>query len=1059
MDSRGIYKGVDVDLRQYKKLKMYLHAESIRGKTPLPGTGTTDEYDKRMVAFIRLGTDYQDNYYQIEVPLKPTSYSEGSSNRFSAEEVWQPDFNSIDVPVDLLSKIKAAYLTNPSFQAASYFDEEINPIEEFTPISSLPGKKRYKLSIKGNPSLGAIKTIMIGVKNPSTKVGEVLCGEVWFNEFRIAGIDSKGGWAAIGALDANIADFANVSASGRYSTIGFGSIDQSPNQRSREELLQYDVVSTINAGQLLPQKWGVNLPLNYSVGETAITPEYDPFYQDLRLEDRLNTAQNATERKAIRNQAIDYTKRKSISLIGVRKVGSPVKPRFYNIENFDFSYAFNELTHHDYEIEDQSNTSLRLGANYGHTFKPLEINPFKKVKVFSKKQYLRWLKEINFNPVPANISISSNINRLFNSQRFIEVYLEGVDAANQLSLPELQQRNFLFDWTYSLNHNLTRSLRLNFTASSNNIVKNYYNEDTEGVRRVDKARGIWDVLWDMGDPNRHFQSLNLTYKLPFNYLPFLSFIDANYSYKGDFSWQRGSDILADVVNENGDALGIVNTIQNVNSKSLNGSIQTDRLYRILGLTKKRKNTRYLSVRTNVADTSQRKEPNKKRKLLTSLVDVLSILKRLQFSYTENNGKVLPGYLPKVGLLGTLQPSPVFTFGSQADIRYEAAKQGWLTDFPNFNQPFTQLKNTKLNLTSQLDFGKGLIIDLSAERNFSESLTENFHVVNQEYVSLNSNSFGNFGISTILIKTAFKRSKGEASPYFDTFRENRQIIANRLAQERGIPINQLDQDDYPSGYGKSQQEVVIPAFLAAYSGNDPNSISLDPIKKTPLPNWNLKYTGLMNNKSLKKVFNRFSLTHAYRSSYTINQFQTNLDYDPQAPNLKDTGGNFISEKLYGNINLVEQFNPLLRVDLELKNSFKFLAELKTDRALSLSLDNNLLTETSGEEYILGMGYRIKDLPFSTNIGGRKRTLKGDLNIKADLSYRNNITVLRNLEIDNNQVTAGQTLWSIKVTADYALSRNLQALFFYDHNFSKFAISTAFPQTSIRSGITMRYNFGN
>ena len=124
-----------------------------------------------------------------------------------------------------------------------------------------------------------------------------------------------------------------------------------------------------------------------------------------------------------------------------------------------------------------------------------------------------------------------------------------------------------------------------------------------------------------------------------------------------------------------------------------------------------------------------------------------------------------------------------------------------------------------------------------------------------------------------------------------------------------------------------------------------------------------------------------------------------------------------------------------------------------------MDNNLLTESSGEEYVLGLGYRLKDLPFTTRIGNRRRTLKGDLNIKADLSYRNNITVLRNLEIDNNQVTAGQTLWSIKVTADYALTQNLQALFFYDHNFSKFAISTAFPQTSIRSGFTIRYNFGN
>ena len=1061
MDSRGIFKGVDVDLRQYKKLKMYLHAESIQGQTPLPGEGANEDFDRRLVAFIRLGTDYQDNYYQIEVPLKPTAYIENSANRLSAQDVWMPETNSIDVPVELLAKIKAAYLNNPSFRTARYFDEELNPIDEFTPISSLPGEKRYKLSIKGNPSLGAIKTMMIGVKNPSTQVGDALCGEVWFNELRIAGIDSQGGWAAIGALEANVADFANLSASGRFSTVGFGSIDQSPNQRSREEMMQYDLVSTVNAGQLFPQKWGVNLPISYSVGETQITPEYDPFYQDLRLEDRMASAESPQERKAIKRQAVDYTKRKNISLIGVRKNGSPAKARFYNIENFDFSYAFNELSHRDYEIENQSNQSLRLGVNYAHTFKPLDISPFKKVEVFGGKQYLRWLKEINFNPIPSNISISTNINRLFNSQRFREVYLEGVDAANQLSLPDLQQRNFLFDWTYSLNHNLTRALRLNFTASSNNIVKNYYEDTPDGGQRVDKARGIWDGLWDFGDANRYFQSLNLTYKLPFNYLPYLSFIDANFSYTGDFNWQRGSDVLADVQNEAGDVLGIVNTIQNVNSKALNGSISTSRLYQILGIQKKRRGVQPVARRLlpQAQDTTKTKKPKKKRKVLVKVVDALNTLKRLQFSYTENNGQVLPGYLPKVGMVGTLQPTAAFTFGGQADIRYEAAKQGWLTDFPNFNQPFNQVHSSQLNLTGQLDFGKGFIVDLNAERNFSESITENFNVVNQEYVPLNTNIFGNFGISTLLIKTAFKRSSGEASPYFDQFRTYRQSIAERLANARDLDLSQRDEEGYPTGYGKSQQEVVIPAFLAAYAGTNPENISLDPIQKVPLPNWNLKFTGLMDVKSIKKRFNRFSITHGYRASYTINQFQTNLDYDPATPNAKDSGGNFIPEKLYGNINLVEQFNPLVRVDVELKNSFKFLAELKTDRALSLSLDNNLLTESSGEEYILGMGYRLQDLPFRTRIGGRKRTLKGDLNIKADLSYRNNITVLRNLEIDNNQVTAGQTLWSIKVTADYALTQNLQALFFYDHNFSKFAISTAFPQTSIRSGFTIRYNFGN
>ena len=1056
MDSRGIYKNIEIDLRQYKSLKMYIHAESTQGQTPLPGSGVNDEYDKRMVAFIRFGTDYKDNYYQIEVPLKPTSFSENTSNRLSANEVWQPDFNSIDVPVKLLSRIKSLYLSNGSFSEVSYYDEELNSIDEFTSISNLPGSKRYKFSIKGNPSLGAINTLMIGVKNPSTQVGDVLCGEVWFNELRIAGIDSQGGWAAIGTVDGNIADFASFSANGRFSTVGFGSIDQSPNQRSREHLTQYDIVSNVNVGQLLPKKWAVQIPFNYSIGETQITPQYDPFYQDLTLEDRIDTAERTEDKKAIKNQAVDYTKRKSVSLIGIRKLSASKKSRFYNIENFDLSYAFNELYHRDYEISNQSNQALRLGANYGYNFTPLEVNPFKKIKLLETKQYLRWLREINFNPIPANISISTNINRMYKSQQFREVYLEGVDLSQQLSLPELQQRNFLFDWTYALSHNITRSFKMNFTASSNNIIKNYIVDSPEYGQRIDKARGIWDGIWDSGEPNRHFQRLNITYKLPFDYISILRFIDANYAYSGDFSWQRGSEVLAQVTNEFGNQLGVVNTVQNANTKTLNGSISTRTLYSMLGIRQKR--------RDGFSPLSKSNSPNKsnalkKRKPIEFLVDAINVLQRIQFSYTENNGKVLPGYLPSVGMLGTIQPSFGFTLGSQADIRYEAAKKGWLTEFPNFNQSFTQVHNSQFNLTGQLNFGRGFLIDLNAERSFSENTSEVFNIENQEYIPLNTNQFGNFAMSTILLKTAFKGTKGNIQPQFNNFRQFRLVIAQRLAQNDTNFDNGTDSEGYPNGYGKNQQQVVIPAFLAAYSGKSPEKITLDPIQKFPLPNWNLNFSGLMNIKAVKKRFNRFSITHAYRSSYTINNFQTNLDYNPELTNGKDSNGNFIPKKVFGNINLIEQFNPLIRVDVELKNSFKLLAEIKKDRAFSLSLDNSLVTESLGEELIVGLGYRIKNLPFKTSIGGRKRTLKGDLNIKADVSYRNNITVLNNIEIDNNQVTAGQTLWAIKLTADYALSSNITALFFYDHNFSKFAISSAFPQTSIRSGFTLRYNFGN
>ena len=1065
-DSRAIFKAVDVDMRQYKKLHMYLHAESIPGQPKLPGEGNTQDFDRRLVAFIRLGTDYQDNYYQVEVPLKPTEYEENSSNKLSAEEVWQPDSNAIEIDLEKLSELKAKALELAVLGKAAYFDEDANPINAFSPISSLPGSKKYKFSVKGNPSLGSIKTLMIGVKNPSSQVGDVLCGEVWFNELRIAGIDSKGGWAAVGSLDANMANVASLSASGRYSSIGFGGLDQSPNNSNREELLQYSMVSNINVGQLLPQKWGIQAPFNFSVGETIITPEFDPFYQDLELDTRLEATDDVGQKETIRQQAIDYTKRKSISLIGLRKQKTgDRKTRFYSPENIDISYAYNEQSHRDFEIEKMKDVNLLVAANYGHSFQPFEISPFQKIKFLKTKKYWEWLRQINFSPLPNSIGFTSNINRSYRNQQFREVYLEGVDANQQLALPELQQRNFLVDWSYTLNHNLTRSLRMTVTANSNNIVRKPF-QPFEQDRSLENpyVNTVWDELWNFGESNNFNQSLVLNYKLPLRYIPFLSFIDANYNYTGSFNWQRGSDALANVVSENGTALGVVHTLQNANTKSLAGSISFDRLYRILGL-KKGASRFSPMVQKRLAEKQQQGKNTKKEKkdkdklFLKKIVDGLSTIKRIQFNYSENNGKVLPGYLQGIGGFGTLDPSFGFVMGSQDDVRYEAARNGYLTSFPNFNEPFTQLHNSKLTVTAQFNPFKDFIVDLNAERTYSENIRENFQVVNQEYVPLNSNVFGNFGMSTLLLKTAFNKTRGVTNVAFDVFRANRYAIAERLATESGLSANEIGREGFPSGFGKEQQDVLVAAFLSAYTDTDPKKINLDPVQSVPLPNWNLKYTGLSSLKAFKNVFNRFSITHAYRASYTLTNFQTNLDFDPSNPFQRDDVGNIVAERLYSNINLVEQFNPLVRLDVEFKNSLKILAELKRDRALSLSLDNSLLTESSGNEYVVGMGYQIRDLRIRTNINGRRTTLSGDLNLKADMSYRRNITVLRNLEYNNNQVTAGQTLLSIKFTADYNLSRNLTTLFFYDHNFSKFEVSTAFPQTSIRSGFTLRYNFGN
>ncbi|WP_235932710.1 cell surface protein SprA [Flagellimonas sediminis] len=1038
-DSRGVFKSVNIDVRQYERLKMFMHAEKILN-------GDYSDSDTPLVGFLRIGTDFSENFYQIELPLQFTSY--GAS---SAEEIW-PDVNEIDIALSDLNKVKSRGISDQTLTQINYYeilDGEAVLVDEFAPRTL----GTIRIGIRGNPSLGRIRAMMVGVKNIDNVPAR---GEVWFNELRLAGLDNKGGWAAIAALDANMADFANVTATGSKSTSGFGSIDQTPNERSREDAISYDVVTNVNVGQLFPKKWNLQLPFNYGISETLITPEFDPVYDDLKLDDRIAAASTAEEAETIKKQAEDYTKRTSINLIGVRKNrGEEAKENFFDIENFTFNYSYNETNHRDFEVADLRDQNVTTGAVYNYNFKPASVAPFAKKDSLFMSKYWQWLKDLNFNLLPTSISVNANYNRSFNQQRFRDVLEPGVES---LALPLLQQRNYLFNWQYALNYSITKSLRVNLTASNNNIVRNYFNVDDDPDSGINQALDLWDGFFDIGEPNRHAQQMQLNYELPFSKIPFLNFINAQYTYTSNFDWQRGGDALIEVAGEN------INIVQNANTHNLTANLSMQRLYDFLGLKKKdgKVTANQTPIRRdkagNPAGGEEDKGPRKTSKGFNTLVDVVTMVKRININYSENNGTVLPGYTQSVGFIGTARPTLGFVFGSQADVRYEAARNGWLTSYPEYNSQYIQTTRKQLNLTATAQPTQDITIDFSADRQYTNTSQENYSP--EQWINFEDglvNEMGNFSISTVMIGTIFNKSDQFDSKTFEQFKQNRITIANRLVSDRGQNPGELDEDGFPELYGKTQQEVLLPAFFAAYTGQDVNRVNLDAFREIPIPNWNIKYTGLMKNRWFKKKFKRFSLSHGYRAAYSINQFQTNLER--QNTQFDAETGDLLPETLINNVVLTDQFNPLMRVDFEMVNSFSFLAEVRTDRTLSLSFDNNLLTEINGKEYTLGLGYRFKDVKFVTNIGGEKTRLKGDLNLKADLSLRDNITIIRNLDIDNNQITSGQKLVSMKFTADYALSKSLNALFFYDHSFSKFAVSTAFPQTTINAGFTLRYNFGN
>lgn len=1061
-DSRAVFKNVSVDMRQFNKLRMFIHAEALPSASGDPRPLQNDQ----MAGFIRFGNDFTNNYYQVEIPLKVTP--EGST---TPEVIW-PAENEINLAMSLLTRMKVLALSiDPTTLPGGIY----YPDDDIT-LPDGDGDPNLRLGIKGNPNFGLVRTLMVGIKNNHTSK---IKGEVWFNELRISDMNNKGGMAAVVNVDSNVADFATISGTGRMSTIGFGALEEGPNERSREDVKQYNIVTNFSLGKLLPKKWGVNLPFNYAVGEEFITPEYDPFNQDIRLEQLIDNTSNAAERENISNRAIDYTKRKSINFIGVKKERSESqKQHAYDPENLTLSYTFNQVDKHNYEIEKFLDQQVSTTVDYTYAFKPKSIEPLSKNKYFKKSDYWKLLSDFNFNYLPASISFSSNITRQYNSQQFRQVDVEGI------ALETLYRRNYMFNYQYGFNYNLTKSLKINYTAASHNIVRSYINEDDI----PDNSYTLWTDFWNIGTPNQHNQQIVVNYDIPINKIPVFGFIKSTYSYTGDYSWQRSSLALETIEASDGTFYNLGNTIQNAGSHRLNTTFNMDTFYKYIGLGKKPAKAPSKTAAPKPGEKIANIKPQSEKSnniFFDGMKGVLTSVKNVQINYTRNEGTVLPGFLPSLGFFGSSKPSLGFIFGAQDDVRYEAAKNGWLTTYPDFNQNYTQVLKKTLEMTANIDLFPDFKIDLTSSRAYSENFSEQYDVTASTglYNPRSPITTGNFAISTVLIKTSFSKSDENGSAVFDDFRNNRLTIANRLAIQNGTtnlgtygdalnPIpNQATEPEkfafytanqgYPIGYGKNNQAVLIPSFLSAYTGSSASGVSLGALRSFPIPNWTIKYTGLMRYNFFKETFKRFSIQHAYRSSYTINEFRSNFDYNPNGNNRDNSGfGNFYNQNIIANINLVEQFNPLIRLDFEMKNSIKILTEMKKDRSLSMSFDNNLLTEVQGYEYIIGVGYRIKDVIFSSKLADNPTgIIKSDINIKADFSYRNNQTIVRNLDYNNNQLGGGQNIWTARLTADYSFSKNLTAIFFYDHSFSKPVISTSFPLTNIRTGFTIRYNFGN
>lgn len=1102
--SKFAYRYLDLDIRQYKRLKMYAHAEAGSELSAL------DDGDVSMV--MRLGTDFENNYYEYEVPLKVTRAGQNSP-----EQVW-PSSNEVDLPFDKL--IDAKQLRNRLLATPD------NGVSVGRDYETSDGNNTIR--IKGNPNLAEVRVIMIGVKNPRGGPGNPnddgiqKCAEVWVNELRLSDFNNDGGWAATARMTAQVADLGTINLSGNYSTPGWGSLEQKLNERQRETRQQYDLSASIDLAKLLPDKVNLSIPMYYSISESIVRPEFNPLDPDIRLQELYKSDELTEDYKdSIQKITDDYTRRRSVNFTNVRKLPGPNKKEkhIYDVENLSFTYAYSQIYNRNINTKFDKQETYRGAINYNYSAKPLNIEPFKDVEFFKKNQAFKLIQDFNFNPIPSQISVQNQFNRTYNARQ-----ARNITSSFIFESPEFYQKTFNWSRIYSLRHNFAKSITFTFNATNMALIgepPGKVDRDDEESYEEFKTE-VWNNIAKFGDNTNYNHNFSLNYRIPINKIPGLDFISANASYSGTYAWDK-------IGNPTGpDTLG--STIRNSNTKTIQGNLNMDLLYNkfqyIRDLKdpnvdnrytyieefeneekekeKKKKTNRQIllekasseslnkeeeadlasieSTNEEPIDTTKKKKFFVKRYLMDNLIWTVMSLKTISVNYNETEGTILPNYGLRSNILGMSPgwdaPGLGFVAGLQEeedDYLYTALENGWLIENGSFvSGDFNKTKSKSLNIRATIRPIDGLRIQLTANKTQSENASQFFFYDDTTSVL---NEFGNkynveappiiggtYTMSFLSFNTSFEKSddKDFSSEPFKNLRANRSTISERLGEtnqnSRFIVQDSLG-NAYAEGFGGTSQEVLLYSFMSAYSGTSANDIPITNfLKLIPKPNWDVTYDGLSKLPFFKRFFKNITLKHAYRSTFSVGSYTRNQNFGRSEvngdPNEFDMNGNFITERQLSTASIVEAFSPLLNVDMTWNNSLLTRVELRRDRNVSLSFANNQITEIVGQEYIIGIGYRLANLKLPFKIGKVEKA--SDLDLRADISIRDNQTIIRRVVENRSELTAGQRIFSIKFTADYRFSSKLNLRFFFDRVANTPRVSSTFPTANTNAGISLRFS---
>ncbi len=1090
-DARAVFKTLNLDMRRYGRLSMFIHAES------LASTGLDNLQDGQINAVIRIGQDFLNNYYEIKIPLKITRWG-----ALKAEDIW-PDVNNLDFDLQDLVNLKMRRNSNNAAIGAIY--REVN------------NGRTY--SVLGNPNLGEVRGFLIGVENAKDGNTTSLSTEVWVNELRLSDIDEKGGYAALGRVDMQLADLGTLSVSANTYSSGWGGIEQRINERALNSMVQYDAALEIDAGKLFPKKAGITIPVYASINKTIMIPEYDPYDLDVKYNYKL---QNSKNKDSVRKAALDQMTIKTLNFTNVRFAQPSATPKLWSLSNFDFSYSFTDIQQSTPIIDKNDIKRHRGGFGYTYNGTSHYKEPFKRM-IRNNSPWFALIRDLNFNLNPSLLSFRADIDRQYG------VYIPRIVNTYDTKVEKVQatyDKYFTFDRYYNARWDFTRSLNFDFSAINNSRV----DEPIGAIDTKAQKDTISRNFWKGGRNTLYQQKAVISYNIPLSKLPITDWITARYSYSTNYNW-IGASLLA---------VNLGNTLENGQQNALNGEFDFTRLYAksrwlnavntpatpkapktddqnnenkvektkdssqrtraevVKGLKGKKKKEALHTWRRQKRETRKAmrqanfNEPMEVNGLARTGGQLLTMIKRASINYSQNYYSRVPGYMDSTHFLGqnfnSMQPGLDYVFGKQPDTAWlsKKARQGIITKNDSFNLLYRQGYEQRVSITASLQPIPEFNIDVNIDKSFTKDYSELFKDTlgdGLHFGHLTPYAGGGFSVSYISFQTLFgKHRPNEISKTFIQFQNNRQAISKRLAANNKYYGGVVTPDGFAEGYGRYSQDVLIPAFLAAYTNKSTDQVMLieqtnTSIKQNPfgglkaLPNWRVTYTGLTKIPALANLFSSISLTHGYSSTVSMNSYSSALNYlDPfhyGSPGFIDTiSGNFVPFFLVPNLTIQEQFSPLIGIDVTTTNQTNFSFQYIKSRQLSLSLIDYQLSEVNSTQFVVGASIRKKNVNPPFKLPGFKKldpnappganglNQGNDINFRLDFSIRDDAQSNSRLDQPTAYSTGGQKVISISPSLDYVLNSRVNLQLYFDQQRTIPYISTSAPITTTRAGLMIR-----